>query len=98
VNDQIFGVVELASFQPFEQYQLEFVQKVSESIASTISSVNVNIRTNHLLAKTKRQTEVMANHEEELRQNMEEMHATQEELHPRDEESKSLIHNNITIQ
>jgi len=87
VNDQIFGVIELASFRPFEPYQIDFVQKVSESIAATISTVNVNIRTNRLLERTKLQAEEMANQEEELRQNMEEMQATQEEMRRREEDA-----------
>ena len=87
VNDEIFGVVELASFKPFESYQFDFVKKVSESIAATISTVNVNIRTNRLLAQTKLQAEEMANQEEELRQNMEEMQATQEEMRRREEDA-----------
>ena len=86
LNDRIFGVIELASFHPFEPYQLDFVQKVSESIAATISTVNVNIRTNRLLEQTKLQAEEMANQEEELRQNMEEMQATQEEMRRREAE------------
>jgi len=86
VNDQILGVIEIASFEPFEPYQLEFVQKVSESIASTMSTVKVNIRTALLLEKTKEQAEIMANAEEELRQSMEEMQATQEEMRRREAE------------
>jgi len=86
VNDDIYGVIELAAFTPFEPYQLEFIQKVSESIASTISSVRVNIRTSRLLEQTKLQAEEMANAEEELRQTMEEMQATQEEMRRREAE------------
>jgi len=91
VNDHIFGVIELASFHPFELYQLDFVNKVSESIAATISTVNVNIRTNRLLEQTKLQAEEMANQEEELRQNMEEMQATQEESRRRESELNETL-------
>ena len=91
VNDQIFGVVEIASFNQLEQYQIEFVYKVSESIASTISTVNVNIRTSKLLEQTKLQAEEMANAEEELRQNMEEMQATQEDMRRRETELHETV-------
>ena len=91
VNDHIFGVIELASFLHFEPYQLDFVQKVSESIAATISTVNVNIRTNRLLEQTKLQAEEMANQEEELRQNMEEMQATQDESRRRESELQETL-------
>ena len=91
VNDEKFGVIELASFNEFEPYQLEFVQRVSESIATAISSVQTSIRTKRLLQQTKLQTEEMANQEEELRQNMEEMQATQEEMRRREEELNETI-------
>ena len=93
VNDRIFGVIELASFCEFEPYQLEFVQKVGESIASSISTVRVNIRTERLLAQTRLQTEEKSNTEEELRQNMEEMRATQEELSRRESELQVILEN-----
>jgi len=91
VNDEILGVIELASFCEFEPYQLEFVQKISESIAATVSAVRVNIRTDRLLTQTKMQAEEMANQEEELRQNMEEMQATQEEMRRREDELNETL-------
>lgn len=80
VNDQIFGVVELASFNVLKDYEVEFVQKIAESIASTISSVKVNARTQRLLEESQQMTEQMRAQEEEMRQNMEELQATQEEM------------------
>ncbi len=84
INSEIYGVIELASFKTFEPYQLEFVEKVSESIAATIATVRVSIRTERLLTQTRLQAEEMANQEEELRQNMEEMQTTQEEMRRRE--------------
>jgi PAS domain S-box-containing protein len=78
-NDQLFGVIEIASFNLFEEFEINFVESVAESIASTLASVKTNIRTSELLSESQEQAEVMAAQEEQMRQNMEELQATQEE-------------------
>jgi PAS domain S-box-containing protein len=100
VNDQIFGVVEIASFNVFQDFEIEFVQKIAESIASTISSVKVNARTQHLLEESQEMTEQMRAQEEEMRQNMEELQATQEEMQRSQSESESTlnaIHSSLSV-
>ena len=91
VNDQIFGVVEIASFGEFQDFEIEFVQKIAESIASTISSVKVNARTQRLLEESQEMTEQMRAQEEEMRQNMEELQATQEEMQRSQGETESTL-------
>ncbi len=91
VNDQIFGVVEIASFGMFQDYEIEFVQKIAESIASTISSVKINAKTQHLLEESQEMTEQMRAQEEEMRQNMEELQATQEEMQRSQSETESTM-------
>ncbi|MBT1708632.1 PAS domain S-box protein, partial [Fulvivirgaceae bacterium PWU5] len=100
VNDQIFGVVEIASFGEFKDFEIEFVQKIAESIASTISSVKVNARTQRLLEESQEMTEQMRAQEEEMRQNMEELQATQEEMQRSQGETESTlnaIHSSLAV-
>ncbi|MEX2336057.1 MAG: GAF domain-containing protein [Fulvivirga sp.] len=90
-NEKVEGIIELASFNEFQDYEQEFLMKVGESIASTIISVKVNEQTNTLLKNTHMQTEQLQAQEEEMRQNMEELEATQEEMHRTEKELKNKL-------
>lgn len=85
-NDVIYGLVELASFDPYPEYVVEFIERIGESIAATISSSKAHIQTALLLEQSQQQAEEMASQEEEMRQNMEELRATQEQSARREEE------------
>ncbi|HEY5749153.1 MAG TPA: GAF domain-containing protein [Chryseolinea sp.] len=80
VDTQVYGIIELASFNSFLPHEIAFVEKLSESIASTLASVTAAQKNRNLIDQFKEQTEVMRSQEEEMRQNMEEMQATQEEV------------------
>lgn len=91
LNDQVFGVIELASLSIIEDYVVSFIEKLGETIASTLSNVKVNIRTVQLLEASRQQSEELSSQEEEMRQNMEELQATQEEAARKTAEMESLI-------
>lgn len=80
MDDVVYAVIELVSFKKFEPYQIHFIEKIGESIASSIGNVKINEKTQKLLMQSKSQSEEMAAQEEELRQNLEELQATQEEV------------------
>lgn len=80
LNSEVLGVVELASFYRFRKHEIEFVEKVGESIASFIFSYNITSRTRKLLEESQRNEEELKSAEEEMRQNIEELESTQEAM------------------
>jgi len=80
VDTHVYGMIELASFNPYLPHEIAFVEKLGESIASTLASVRAAQRNHQLIQQFQQQTEEMRAQEEEMRQNMEELHATQEEI------------------
>lgn len=80
VDTQVYGIVELASFNEYAQHEITFVEKLGETIASSIASVRAAQKNKYLIEQFQSQTEQMRAQEEEMRQNMEEMQATQEEV------------------
>ncbi|HVD97113.1 MAG TPA: GAF domain-containing protein [Cytophagaceae bacterium] len=77
-NNDVLGVIELASFLKFEKHQIEFAEKIAESVATTLASIKINERTSRLLQETREQAENLKSQEEEMRQNLEELQTTQE--------------------
>ena len=90
INDETLGVMEIASFTELKKHEIEFVEKLGESIASTLSSVKVTERTTRLLSDSRVKSDELTSQEEELRQNLEEMQATQEDLRRQMEENTSM--------
>ena len=79
-NNDVVGIMELASFHKFLQHQVEFLEKLSESIASAISNFLVTERTHQLLTKSQKQADDLSKQEDELRKNMQELSSTQDQM------------------
>lgn len=78
-NEEVFGALEIASLKVFEPFEVEFVEKVAESIASTISSLKINMRTAQLLKDSQSQQQIMTRQETEMRRGMNELRQIQKE-------------------
>lgn len=89
-DQEVMGVIELVSFNSFLPYQIEFVEKLAVSLASTLINVKINERTGRLLSESQKQREELMAQEEEVRQNLEEMTAIKEEAARQQEEMNTL--------
>ena len=85
-EQKIAGVMELAFFHELQDYQIEFLTRLAETIASFIITNSMNSNTKRLLEQSQLQMEQLRAQEEEMRQNMEELQATQEEMHRKEKE------------
>lgn len=89
-NDLVIGIIEVASFNKFEEHKKIYLDRIAETFAASLVSIKVNARTNELLQISQMQSEEMAAQEEEMRQNIEELHATQEEMKRKSQRSDIL--------
>ncbi len=90
-ENNILGVIELASFNKFTDYMIDFCEKVAKDIGMTLLNVRINQSTNALLEQSRQQSEELSSQEEEMRQNLEELQATQEEAARQNAEQNSLF-------
>jgi GAF domain-containing protein/HAMP domain-containing protein len=85
-NEEVIGVLEIASLTPFSQYQIDFLEEIAESLAITLITTISNEQTQHLLKNSREQEEELRVQEEEMRQNMEELQTTQEKMSRKQQE------------
>ena len=73
VENELFGVIELASFNTIQKFEIDFLIKLSEEIALTISYVRISEQTNKLLQQTKLQAKKLKIQEQNLIENQKSM-------------------------
>lgn len=86
IENDILGVIELASFNEMKPFEIELVEKIAESIAATLQTTRINTRTAELLEQSKNQTQAMKDQEDMMKQTIEEMQATQEDSMKREDD------------
>lgn len=90
-NDAVEGILEIASFKPFQQHELDFLERIGEIIASAIINIRGAVKMKKMMETMQVQSEEMRAQEEEMRQNMEELQATQEEMARKAQEYQGLL-------
>ena len=79
LEKKIFGVIELASFRIFKDFEIKFIEKIAESLASALSIMKINSQTTKLLTESRGKSKQMLNQEEEMKLQFEEILSIQEE-------------------
>ncbi|MCU0447537.1 MAG: PAS domain S-box protein [Microscillaceae bacterium] len=80
LSDRVYGVMELASFYEFKDFQIKFLEKLSENIASNLYAARANEQTKKLLAESNLITERLRKQEQETRRNLQILENTQAEM------------------
>lgn len=90
-NDMVMGVIEIASFKDFEKHEIEFLEKLAETIAVTLATSRNNQKTNQLLEKSKIQAVAMAEQEEQMKINLKDLQDAQMSSQHKEMEMKGMI-------
>ncbi len=77
---RVLAVIELASFSPFSDVHLAFLDQITETIGVTVNTIIANSRTEELLTQSRRLTEELQERSEQLQGQQEELRKTNSEL------------------
>jgi len=79
-EDRMLAVIELASFSPFSDVHLAFLDQITETIGVTVNTIVANSRTEELLIQSRRLTEELQERSGQLQGQQEKLRRTNTEL------------------
>ncbi|MGF6924561.1 signal transduction histidine kinase/DNA-binding response OmpR family regulator [Chitinophaga sp. W2I13] len=88
IENELLGVIELASFRKVTPLQLRLLEVLSKDIAVAVNAANAREKILHLLQQVQEQREILISQQEELRQSNEELSRQSEVLQASEEELK----------
>ncbi|BBB01940.1 putative two-component system sensor kinase [Actinacidiphila reveromycinica] len=95
VEDQVLGVIELASVHRFTPVQRDFLGQLRESIGVNVNTIIANARTDELLDESQRLTAELRARSQELQARQEELQSSNAEL---EEKAALLVIQNRDIE
>ena len=91
LDDEVHGVIEMATVRLLKPYEIEFVESLAESIVSSLLAVRSSETTADLLRQSQAQAETMKHQETAMRENMEKLEQAQEESRRRETEFSGIL-------
>jgi methyl-accepting chemotaxis protein len=78
LDNQVLGVMELASLGELPSHQIDFIRQLSDALATTLAKAKANLQNRQLFEQTKKQAEELASQENVFKQNMEQLQQAHE--------------------
>ena len=94
-EEQVLGVIELASFTPFTEVHMQFLEQLMEIIGVSLNTIIANSRTEALLVESQRLAGELQNKSGELQTQQRELQQTNAEL---EEKARLLARQNRAIE
>ncbi|MEZ5072924.1 MAG: PAS domain-containing protein [Bacteroidales bacterium] len=91
MNGTVYGVLELATVRLLRPFEIEFVESLSEPIASSIQAVQSNERTAVLLNQSQTQAEILKQQETRMKDSVKDLETAQEESRKKESEIHGIL-------
>jgi len=79
LDQQVMGVMELASLGEMPGHQIEFIRLLADALATTLAKVKANLQNRKLFEQTKMQAEALASQEKGFKENLVQLEMALEE-------------------
>ncbi len=90
-EEELLGVIELAFIHKLEDYEIEFIDKASFTIAQSIKTIKVNLQTEKLLTDLRQQTAELERVKQLLQQQVKELEEREKVLKMSQAEMKGIL-------
>jgi methyl-accepting chemotaxis protein len=92
MGDHVVGVIELATVRLLRPFEVEFVESLSESIASSLQSARASEQTARLLKQSQEQAETLTQKDAAMRESMQKLEQAQRESSIKESEISGILH------
>ena len=84
-------IIEIASFNKFNNNEVQFIENIAEDIASTLETTKISDRTSDLLEESQKKSDELAMRDSEMSEKIDELRVAQKETRRSETEMSSLI-------
>jgi len=91
LNEECLGVIEIAELEKLDDFKIQFLERISESIAVTISRLKYNFQTRSMLDDTSKTADKLQAKEDVLNKQLKNMKQVKRAMEIKAKETKNLL-------